>query len=61
MKYQELSERIIKSFYKVYNILGYGFLEKVYEKSLIIEFKKEKLNFLCQYPIKVYYNNPCDP
>lgn len=31
--HQEISDKIISSFYKVYNTLGYGFLEKVYENS----------------------------
>ena len=31
MKHQEITEQIIKAFYNVYNTLGYGFLEKVYE------------------------------
>ena len=34
MLYPEVSEQIIKGFYHVYNTLGYGFLEKVYENSL---------------------------
>lgn len=29
-KYKELTHKIILIFYKVYNKLGYGFLEKVY-------------------------------
>jgi len=33
MLYSEITDKIINSFYKVYNVLGYGFLEKVYEKS----------------------------
>ena len=36
-KYKELTEKIIKVFYKVYNKLGYGFLKKVYEKATEIE------------------------
>ena len=55
MKHGELTERIIKVFYRVYNILGYGFLEKVYENALKIEFEKEGLSFKNQVPIKVYY------
>ena len=31
MKLKELTEDIFKIFYKVYNTLGYGFLEKIYE------------------------------
>jgi len=30
MKHEEITEKIIQAFYKVYNTLGYGFLEKVY-------------------------------
>lgn len=37
MKYQEITEKIIQAFYKVYNTLGYGFLEKVYLNALYIE------------------------
>ena len=36
-KYSDLTEAIIKCFYKVYNELGYGFLEKVYHNALLIE------------------------
>ena len=36
-KYKELTEKIIKIFYIVYNKLGYGFLEKVYEKAMITQ------------------------
>ena len=51
----ELSEKIIGCAYKVYNILGYGFLEKIYENAMAIEFYKLGLQFKQQYPIKVYY------
>jgi len=37
-KHSELTERIIKEAYYVYNKLGYGFLEKVYENALFIRF-----------------------
>jgi len=36
-KYTELTEEIIRIFYRVYNKLGYGFLEKVYENAMMIE------------------------
>ena len=54
-KYKELTEKIIKIFYRVYNNLGYGFLEKVYEKAMIIEFKRDDTHAVSQYPIKVFY------
>ncbi len=37
-KYKELTEKIIGTFYKVYNNLGYGFLEKVYENAMMLDF-----------------------
>ena len=55
--HKELSEKIIKAFYKVYNELGYGFLEKVYENALLIELKKSGLQVKKQVPIAVYYDN----
>jgi len=56
-KYMELTEKIIGIFYKVYNTLGYGFLEKVYENAMMIEFKKENISAVSQYAIKVVYGN----
>ena len=40
-KYRELTEKAIETFYKVYNKLGCGFLEKVYENAMMIEFKRK--------------------
>ena len=54
-KYQELTEKIIGVFYKVYNNLGYGFLEKVYENAMMLDFNKEQIPAVSQYPIKVLY------
>ena len=50
MLHKEITDQIIKSFYKVYNKLGYGFLEKVYERSLIIELRKLGLECKAQEP-----------
>lgn len=49
------TELIIKCFYKVYNTLGFGFLEKVYEKAFMIELTKHGINCVRQAPINVYY------
>jgi GxxExxY protein len=54
-KYKELTDRIIKVFYKIYGKLGYGFLEKVYENTMMIEFKKAGIIAIAQAPIKVLY------
>ena len=55
MKHEDITEKIIQAFYKVYNTLGYGFLERVYLNALYIEliamgFKVEK-----EKKILVYY------
>lgn len=55
-KHSELTEQIIGAFYKVYNTLGYGFSEKVYENALIIELKKLGLKVEQQTAIKVFYD-----
>lgn len=59
MKYlhEDLTNEIISAFYEVYNKLGYGFLEKVYENALIIEFISRGLTCEKQKLIKVYYDN----
>jgi GxxExxY protein len=56
-KHKELTEKIIEIFYRVYNTLGYGFLEKVYENALVIEFRKAGIHVLCQAPIRVFYES----
>ena len=55
MLQEEITNKIIKAYYKVYNTLGYGFLEKVYQKALLIELRG--MGFECQEEaqIKVYY------
>ncbi|HNX88958.1 MAG TPA: GxxExxY protein [Paludibacteraceae bacterium] len=53
--HKELTAEIINRFYKVYNTLGYGFLEKVYEKALKYELEKAGFNVERQKPINVYY------
>ena len=55
--YKELTAEIIKRFYVVYNVLGYGFLEKVYEKALKYELEKTGLQVDRQKPINVYYES----
>ena len=56
-KYQELTEKIIGVFYNVYNTLGYGFLEKVYENAMMLDFDKENITAISQYAIKVFYQD----
>jgi GxxExxY protein len=55
MLHENITEQILKGFYKVYNTLGYGFLEKVYENALLVELREMGLNVRQQHPITVYY------
>jgi GxxExxY protein len=56
-KHGFITSKILGAFYNVYNNLGYGFLEKVYEGALIIELAKTKLNVERQKRITVFYDN----
>ena len=53
--HRDLTDEIIKSFYHVYNTLGYGFLEKVYENALRVALEKAGHRVQQQVPIKVYF------
>ena len=55
--HSDITAQVIKAFYKVYNTLGYGFLEKVYENALMIELTRSGLNCQKQVPIHVYYES----
>ncbi len=52
----KVTSQILRAYYNVYNTLGYGFLEKVYENAMILELKKLGLHGRKQVPIKVYYS-----
>ncbi len=53
----DLTEKIIKEAYFVYNKLGWGFLEKVYENALKLRLEKIGLSVKSQFPIKVIFDN----
>jgi GxxExxY protein len=54
--HEDITDKIIKAYYNVYNTLGYGFLEKVYHNALLIELKKMGLACKNQPCIKVFYD-----
>lgn len=56
MEHEELTRRIIGCAYKVFNALGHGFLESVYENAMLIELRKAELPTENQFPIKVFYD-----
>ena len=56
MKEKEVTEKILRAYYNVYNNLGYGFLERVYENAMLIELKRQGLECIQQKAINVYYD-----
>ena len=56
MEYKELTEKIIGCAYRVYNKMGFGYLESVYEKCMLIELRKAGFNIESQKPIRVQYD-----
>ena len=55
-KYSDITRDIIKAFFFLYNKLGYGFFEKVYERAMIHELPKHGLKSQNQKSIKVFYD-----
>lgn len=55
MLHEEITGKIIKAFYEVYNVMGYGFLERVYENSMMIELEEMGMTVEKQKAIKVYF------
>ncbi len=55
--HKDLTEEIIKVYYDVYNELGYGFLERVYQNAMFVELRARGFNVESQKKIQVYYKN----
>jgi len=55
MLHKEITEKVIGVFYEVYRELGPGFLEKVYEGAMKLEFERRGISFECQKKIEVCY------
>lgn len=51
----DLTQEIIRIFCEVYNELGYGFLERVYQNALFYELKMNGFDIKAQHKIKVFY------
>lgn len=55
--HKDITEEIISAYYYVYNELGYGFLEKVYENAMLIELKSRGFKVESQKIIKVHFKD----
>lgn len=56
MEYEDLTHKIIGAAYNVFNALGFGFLESVYKKAMVIELSKKDLKVEEEKPLKIYYD-----
>jgi len=56
LKHLETTDLVLKAFYNVYHVLGYGFLERVYQQAMMIELGKLGAVFTAQAPLRVYYD-----
>ena len=54
---KEITEQIIGAAFEVYRVLGYGFLEKVYQRAMQVELRLHGLNADIESKIKVYFKN----
>ena len=57
MEYEEITRKIIGAAYQVHSQIGFGFLESVYKKAMLIELSKNDLKLESEKPLKVYYHN----
>ncbi|MBA4393819.1 MAG: GxxExxY protein [Desulfobacca sp.] len=57
MKFEELTKDIIGAAYNVYKGLGFGFLESIYKKAMIIELSKNHLKIEAEKPLAVFYED----
>jgi len=55
--HEKITENIIRAFYRVYRVLGYGFLEKVYENAMAVELRKMGLKVEPQKCVTVSYES----
>jgi GxxExxY protein len=55
--HKKITDDILKVYYDIYNQLGYGFLEKVYQNSMYFELKSKGYKVEAQKQIKVYFKN----
>ena len=59
LKYEEITEAVIGCAFEVINELGAGFLESVYEKSLLLALRQRGLSVTSQQPVKVSFRGQC--
>ena len=56
LKHEALTEQLIGVFYSVYNELGYGFLENIYQRAFAVVLAEKRVAFQEQMPIEVFFH-----
>ena len=56
MEYEDITHKIIGAAYQVFNTLGFGFLESVYKKAMMIELAKKDVKVEQEKALNVYYD-----
>ena len=57
MEFEQITGEIIGAAYQVFKALGFGFLESVYKKAMIIELRERGLKVEEEKALKVYYRD----
>jgi GxxExxY protein len=56
LKHSNLTDKLINTYYSLYNELGYGFLESIYQKAFALMLKEQRIRFREQAPIRVTFH-----
>lgn len=59
LKHEQITKNVIGCAFEVINELGAGFLESVYEKSMLLALQQKGLSATAQHPVKVMFRNVC--
>ena len=55
LKHSELTDKIIRAFYDVYNELGHGFLESTYAEAMVVALEASGLAVAREVPVPVWF------
>jgi GxxExxY protein len=57
--FKELTEQIIGAAFEVHRILGHGFLEKVYQRAMVVELRRRGVSVVVEPADKVFFKGIC--
>lgn len=59
LQHKDITQQIIGAAFEVHGVLGYGFLEKVYQKAMVVELTARGVRAVMERKIDVHYKNVC--